>query len=83
MKPFFARSQISRFEAAESHIQILLTAIPKGDSSGWYEEIDLLERFSSFTLNTSMECFFGKSVDLQLALHDYYFNTANDRVLSC
>ncbi|EKD19071.1 hypothetical protein MBM_02308 [Drepanopeziza brunnea f. sp. 'multigermtubi' MB_m1] len=70
LRPQFTRDQVSDLEAAEHHLNVLFKALPEENASGWVENADWLPLLYRFTLDTSTEFLFGRSVNSQsTALH--------------
>ncbi|KAI9819622.1 MAG: hypothetical protein M1827_007072 [Pycnora praestabilis] len=67
MRPQFTREQISDLESPERHVQHLFSAVGESSSTGWTKEVDLLELFYRFTIDTATEFLFGTSVESQLS----------------
>lgn len=69
-RPHFLTGQINDLEATERAIQDLLQALPvpcSVDGRSWTREIDLMDLFHRFTLDTGTEFLFGANVKSQLA----------------
>ncbi|KAH0538865.1 hypothetical protein FGG08_004582 [Glutinoglossum americanum] len=67
LRPQFSREQISDLESAERHIVNLFRAIGPVAEGMWTKEVDLLELFYRFTLDTATEFLFGESTESQVA----------------
>ncbi|KAI9829911.1 MAG: hypothetical protein M1826_005333 [Phylliscum demangeonii] len=62
LRPQFSRTQVGDLDAAERHVAALFAALPV-DASGWTSNVYLTAAFSRFTLDTSTEFLFGRSVE--------------------
>ena len=65
MRPFFTKGRIDDFEGVEKYVEILFQTMPT-DSEGWTAKIDMLPRLFHFSMDSSSEYLFGRSVDSQL-----------------
>ncbi|MCJ1404735.1 hypothetical protein MMC11_007961 [Xylographa trunciseda] len=65
MRPFFTKGRIDDFEGVEKHVEILFQTMPT-DSKGWTAKIDMLPRLFHFSMDSSSEYLYGRSVDSQL-----------------
>jgi cytochrome P450 len=65
-RPIFARDNVNDLQDTDRACQILVDALPAGDS-GWTSSVDLMPLFYRFTLDTATAFIFGKSVESQTA----------------
>ncbi|GAB1215839.1 hypothetical protein ATERTT37_005036 [Aspergillus terreus] len=66
LRPQFSRSQISDLDLEERHVQKVMLAIPVINGK-WTEPVDIQEIFHRFTIDSSTEFLFGKSVESQIS----------------
>ncbi|KAL5358473.1 cytochrome P450 [Aspergillus floccosus] len=66
LRPQFARSQISNLDLEERHVQKAMLAI-SATSGKWTEPVDIQEIFHRFTIDSSTEFLFGKSIESQIS----------------
>ncbi|KAF1815825.1 cytochrome P450 [Eremomyces bilateralis CBS 781.70] len=65
-RPSFNRENINNFEATARAANILVEVLPEG-SGGWTKQVNLMDYFYRFTLDTATAFLFGHTTDSQLA----------------
>lgn len=65
-RPVFNREMINDLEETDRACRILIDVLPKGEDR-WTEEVNLLDHFYRFTLDTATAFLFGQTTDSQLA----------------
>lgn len=66
LRPQFSLSQIGDLDRCERHVQNAMVAIPV-TSGKWTEPLDIQEIFRRFTVDSSTEFLFGRSVESQIS----------------
>lgn len=67
MKSQFTRKQIDdNIVVGERHLQNMFEAIGRTDYNGWTDNVNLMDFFFQFAMDSSTEFFFGLSASTQL-----------------